>query len=154
MSLRDVIDQRIASGPLPFSEYMELALYHQDLGYYSRAHQRSGRNGDFFTSVYVGSIFGEILAIQIDEMRNILEAQAVDIAHIDLVEAAAGNGRLSKDILDAASANHPDLYDALHLTLVERSKGARATPPAILEPHLANLDRSNTSLPSPAGETR
>ena len=51
---------------------MDLALYHPDLGYYARAVQRSGRAGDFFTSVDVGPLFGELLAVQIAEMAGIL----------------------------------------------------------------------------------
>ena len=42
--------------------FMELALYDPDIGYYARAAQRSGRAGDFFTSVDVGPLFGELLA--------------------------------------------------------------------------------------------
>ena len=47
---------------MTFAEFMELALYHPDPGYYARAAQRSGRAGDFFTSVDVGPVFGELLA--------------------------------------------------------------------------------------------
>ncbi len=148
MSLRDVIAQRIASGPLPFAEYMELALYHPELGYYARGDQRSGRAGDFFTSVDVGSLFGEFLAVQIAEMWQVLKTQSVDASHIDLVEAAAGNGRLSRDLLDAMAVHHTDLYDASGLTLVERSPAARAAQMATLKPHLAKLQHSMESLPS------
>src|SRR2546425_12621407 len=97
--------------------FMDLALYHPDFGYYARAAQRSGRAGDFFTSVDVGPVFGELLEIQIAEMASILgtitaehaktaeknqfsaspASSAVDV--FDLVEAGAGNGRLSADIL-------------------------------------------------------
>src|ERR1700676_393436 len=99
---------------------MEIALYDRDAGYYARAAQRSGRAGDFFTSVDVGPLFGELLETQIAEMAGILgsttpedvktaakdqfspisASSAVDV--FDLVEAGAGNGRLSADILRAA----------------------------------------------------
>ena len=52
--------------------FMDLALYDSE-GYYARAAQRSGRAGDFFTSVDVGPLFGELLAVQIAEMADILE---------------------------------------------------------------------------------
>ena len=55
---------------------MELALYDPALGYYARAAQRSGRAGDFFTSVDVGPLFGELLAAQLAEMATILQATA------------------------------------------------------------------------------
>ena len=51
---------------------MDAALYHPEFGYYARAVQRSGRAGDFFTSVDVGPLFGELLAKQIAEMADIL----------------------------------------------------------------------------------
>ena len=51
MSLREIIEQEIADkGPIPFSRYMELCLYHPELGYYSRHVEQFGKAGDFFTS--------------------------------------------------------------------------------------------------------
>ena len=82
---------------------MEFALYDSDSGYYARAARRSGRAGDFFTSVDVGPIFGELLATQIIEMAAITTINAEHAEHaentFDVVEAGAGNGRLSADIL-------------------------------------------------------
>ncbi len=103
---------------------MDLALYDSELGYYARAAQRSGRAGDFFTSVDVGPLFGELLEVQIAEMSRILNSE-FGIQTFDLVEAGAGNGRLSADILRAAKARHPDFYDAIRLHLVEASAEAR-----------------------------
>src|SRR5205823_7599415 len=63
-------------GPLTVAQFMEFALYDSDSGYYARAARRSGRAGDFFTSVDVGPIFGELLAVQVAEMAGILEPRA------------------------------------------------------------------------------
>ena len=54
---------------------MDLALYDSELGYYARAAQRSGRAGDFFTSVDVGPLFGELLEVQLAEMAGILDSE-------------------------------------------------------------------------------
>src|SRR5204862_112731 len=54
---------------------MELALYHPELGYYARADRRSGRAGDFFTSVDAGPLFGELLERQLSEMAAILNSE-------------------------------------------------------------------------------
>ena len=108
---------------------MDVALYDHDLGYYARAAQRSGRTGDFFTSVDVGPLFGELLEIQIAEMASILEAQSPEPraqSPFDLVEAGAGNGRLSADILRAARGRDPRLYDRTRLHLADASVSARA----------------------------
>ena len=152
MSLRDVITQRIRSdGPLRFAEYMELALYHPELGYYARADRRSGRAGDFFTSVDVGSLFGELLAVQVAEMWQLLRARLAHANRFDLVEAAAGNGRLSRDLLDALADRHRDLYATCRLALVERSTAARAAHIATLDRHRAKLESSSPDLPSGVG---
>src|SRR6186997_445148 len=100
---------------------MESALYDVRFGYYARATQRSGRAGDFFTSVDVGAVFGRLLAAQIAEMAAITtSAETVERAAerperfssrpFDLVEAGAGNGRLSADILRALRNDSADLY--------------------------------------------
>ncbi len=108
-------------GPLTVAEFMDLALYHPEHGYYTRAAQRSGREGDFFTSVDVGPLFGEMLALQINEIWRLLKFPA-----FDLVEAAAGNGRLTRDVLSAAAAERLGFLPHTHVTLVERSAAARA----------------------------
>src|SRR4026207_1838548 len=110
--LRELVAERIrTSGPISFAAYTELSLSHPELGYYARAVQKTGRAGDFFTSVDVGPIFGALLAKQFAEMWRILQWGSDPRTgtgvrpHFDLVEAGAGNGRLSRDILDAASTN-------------------------------------------------
>ena len=147
MTVRDVIAQRIrTSGPLPFASYAELALYHPTLGYYARAAQRSGRAGDFHTSVDLGPLFGELLASQFAEMWRLVTAGAPSGTTFDLVEAAAGSGRLARDILDAAAASDPAFYDAVRVRLVERSAAARDAQATTLGPHAAKLVASDPDL--------
>ena len=124
-------------GPITVAEFMELALYHPEHGYYAAAAQRSGRGGDFFTSVDVGPLFGEMIAVQLAEMWQLLRDAGART--FDLVEAGAGNGRLSRDILDAAATRHPDLYEHVRLTLVERSATARGQQREVLGPHATKL---------------
>ena len=45
---------------LPFDEFMELALYHPNYGYYTSDRKRVGTDGDFITSVSVGQCFGMV----------------------------------------------------------------------------------------------
>src|SRR5262249_39215570 len=124
--------------------FMDLALYHPELGYYARAAQRSGRAGDFFTSVDVGPLFGELLEIQLAEMASLLSP---DASAIDLVEVGAGNGRLSADVLSAASRHHPEFYDRVRLHLVEQSAVARAAQTTVLGDAADRLASSDSSLP-------
>ena len=132
--IREAIRDR---GPLTVAAFMDLALYHPTLGYYARAAQRSGRAGDFFTSVDVGPLFGELLAVQIAEMAESLGGPGGNEANeatsrFDLVEAGAGNGRLSADILRAIRRRHPRLYQRTQLHLVETSPIARAAQAGML----------------------
>ena len=144
MSLHDLIVSRIrARGPMTVAEFMSLALYHPDYGYYARASRRSGRDGDFFTSVDVGPVFGELLAVQIAEMWRLLGSPP----SFDLVEAAAGDGRLARDVLDAMREEAPACYAALRLHLVETSATARGAQGDTLGPHLRCLVWSDASLP-------
>ena len=151
-------------GPLTVAAFMDLALYDPELGYYARAAQRSGRAGDFFTSVDVGPLFGELLEIQLAEMFEILgghtgpplrdaDQPANDVGAdrrvgpFDLVEAGAGNGRLSADILRAARERDRGFYDAIRLHLVEASADARAAQRAVLGDTADRLASSGASLP-------
>jgi len=120
--IADFVHER---GPLTVAAFMDLALYHPELGYYARAACRSGRAGDFFTSVDVGPLFGDLLAEQIAEMARLLESRS-PTSPFDLVEVGAGSGRLAADILRAMSRSHPDLPERVSLSLVEASPAARA----------------------------
>jgi SAM-dependent MidA family methyltransferase len=151
--LQAVIVERIRSlGPLTVAGYVELALYHPEYGYYASAAQRSGRAGDFITAVDLGPVFGELIAVQLAEMWRAMlplpaEGPAVSSPPFDLVEAAAGNGRLSRDVLDAAASDDPEFLSRIRLHLVERSEQARAGQRDVLGPHAARLASSGPTLP-------
>jgi SAM-dependent MidA family methyltransferase len=86
---------------------MELALYDPRCGYYARAARRSGRAGDFFTSVDVGPLFGELLELQIAEMANLLtpptrKATAENTENAESLELLANRAPIAPD-----SAKHP-----------------------------------------------
>jgi len=85
------------SGPMRFSRLMELALYDPLEGYYASGRAAVGRKGDFFTSVSLGPVFGEMLAGQFMEMWETL-GRPPDFT---LVEQGANDGRLAADVLDS-----------------------------------------------------
>lgn len=130
---------------------MERALYDPEHGYYARAARRSGRAGDFFTSVDVGPIFGELLELQLAEMYRLLaraeHAESSSLPLIDLVEAGAGNGRLAADILRAMRKRDPDLYGATRLHLVEASAAARNAQRDVLSDVVERVVSSGDELP-------
>lgn len=120
---------------------MDLTLYHPECGYYARAPRRSGRAGDFFTSVDVGPLFGELLAVQIAQMAELTGTP------FDLVEAGAADGRLSADIVRAIRGLNPVLFEQLRLHLVELSATSRARQTHNLGDVAACLASSSASLP-------
>jgi SAM-dependent MidA family methyltransferase len=137
--------------------FMDLALYNPDHGYYARAAQRSGRAGDFFTSVDVGPLFGELLELQLCEMAALLRTTAAEAAEkaesaetsekFDVVEVGAGNGRLAADILRTAKERDPAFYDSIRLHLVEASAAARAAQPDTLGEVGDRLVSSGAEIP-------
>jgi SAM-dependent MidA family methyltransferase len=99
------------TGIMSFARYMELALYHRDHGYYRKSH--IGKGGDFFTSVSVGPLFGQMLACYLAKQ---LDQIAGDI-HI--AEAGANDGSLAADILNWLATNQPQLAARLTYYIVE-----------------------------------
>jgi SAM-dependent MidA family methyltransferase len=144
LEIADLIRER---GPLTVAAFMDLALYDSERGYYARAAQRSGRAGDFFTSVDVGPVFGELLELQLSEMSGILNPN-VQPSTFDVVEAGAGNGRLAADILRAARRRDRSFYQTIQLHLVEASGEARAAQAATLVDVNDRLASSTAALPA------
>jgi len=100
--LRDEIAGEITSngGRITFERFMEIALYHPRLGYYTKT-PRIGRDGDFFTNVSVGPLFGRILAEQFLKFRDELG----NPPDFKVVEFGGHKGQLREDVLREA----PDL---------------------------------------------
>ncbi len=120
MTLPELIQGEIdTEGPLPFSRYMELALYHPELGFYARG--RVGRRGDFITSPEVGPLFGAVVARALDRWWDELGQPDP----FELVEAGAGPGTLARTILNA----EPRCRPALRYLAVEPSESQRALHP-------------------------
>jgi SAM-dependent MidA family methyltransferase len=123
VSLRKIIAEEIrARGPIPFSRYMELCLYHPDLGYYSRAEEKFGKAGDFYTSSDVHAVFGRLLCRQFDEMWRALGTPE----RIDVIELGPGRGLFAQDVLAWAEKKFPAFFAAVRYRLVESSPRLRA----------------------------
>ena len=78
-------------GWLPFSRFMDLALYAPGLGYYSAGLHKFGSTGDFVTAPEISPLFGRTLARQV--------AQILAVTAGDILEVGAGSGRLALDLL-------------------------------------------------------
>jgi len=132
-ALRQKIEREIrAHGPIPFSRYMELCLYDEELGYYSRNAAQFGKAGDFYTSSDVHAVFGRLLARQFNEMWRALGSPE----QINFVELGPGRGLFAQDVLDWSEKKFPDFFHALHYVLVERSPALRQRIAETLRRHL------------------
>lgn len=117
----------VTTDSISFARFMELALYHPQFGYYEKGFQQTGRGGDFYTSVSVGSIYGELLAFDFADRLASLPGS------VTLVEAGAHDGELARDILTYISQFRPDTFDRLEYLILEPSPKRAQKQQAILE---------------------
>jgi SAM-dependent MidA family methyltransferase len=80
-----------AGGWIPFSRYMELALYTPGLGYYSGGAHKFGPAGDFITAPELTPLFGQALGAQVEQIMRASEPW--------VLEVGAGTGLLAADLL-------------------------------------------------------
>jgi SAM-dependent MidA family methyltransferase len=116
-------------GFVTFERFMELALYCPEYGFYETEGDKIGRDGDFYTNVSVGSLFGELLAFQFSEWLKEILAVSSKFSHggkIRIVEAGAYHGQLAGDILNWLQSWEPELLANLEYCLVEPSARLRS----------------------------
>jgi len=129
--LEELLRQRIdREGPIPFVDFMAQCLYHPQHGYYMAQRQRIGKQGDFFTSSSVHSLFGKLVARQLIQMWQLLGGQEFTV-----VEQGGGEGHFALDILEAIAAEAPNLYRQLRYRLVEISPDNRRRQAEVLQGH-------------------
>ena len=120
-----------AGGWIPFSRYMEMALYEPGFGYYSAGSRKFGGEGDFITSPEISPMFARCLGMQ---ARQVLEAVGGDI-----LELGPGSGVLACDLYAELKAQGaaPQRYHLLEVSpdLRERQRAA------IAERHPQDIER-------------
>lgn len=97
---------------ISYAEYMELALYHPQYGYYMRQEEKIGRKGDFITTSNISDIFG----------RTVAGWFAALVAENKIppyfCELGAGNGRFAKAFLEEWKERS---YPPLTYFIIEKS---------------------------------
>jgi SAM-dependent MidA family methyltransferase len=120
MPLSEIIIQKIhRSGALPFRDFMDMALYHPELGYYTSPPEKIGKRGDYYTSPNLTPASGEMIGRQLEEMWRILGR-----GEFTVVEMGAGMGILSGDVLGYLKKNK-ELYENLDYCIIEKSPTMR-----------------------------
>ena len=120
-----------AGGWIPFSRFMQQALYAPGLGYYSAGTRKFGAAGDFVTAPGLTPVFARCLATQVAGVLAQLGGGCV-------LEAGAGDGAMAADLLAALAARGaaPARYDILEVSadLRERQRATLAARvPEMLE---------------------
>ena len=122
--LRALIDE--AGGWLPFSRFMDAALYAPGLGYYAAGAMKFGVAGDFVTAPELTPLFSRTLARAI--------APVLAQTGGDVLELGAGSGRLAVDLFDelarigAAPARYRILEVSADLRARQQALIARESP--------------------------
>lgn len=130
--LAERIRERIAESPrgrVRFRDFMEWCLYEPEVGYYMRGNPKLGKDGDFYTSSYIGTIMGEILA------RYLAKLARESGRPLQVVEWGAGDGRLASQILDMLSEHEKETYINTDYGIVEKSPYHRSRLQEALQLH-------------------
>ena len=83
-------------GWIPFSRYMEMALYEPRMGYYSAGAHKLGAGGDFTTAPELSPLFGATI---VEALLPVLEGLQAQGLPTQILEFGAGTGKLAESIL-------------------------------------------------------
>ena len=133
--LRQLMQEQIiaAGGAIPFSRFMELALYAPGLGYYSAGAHKFGIGGDFVTAPELGPLFAATVA---DAVAPVLQQLGPDAL---LVELGGGSGAFAEVALkrllalDALPSRYALLEPSADLRERQRERLQKRLPPLLFE---------------------
>ena len=105
---------------ISFSDFMALALYEPEYGYYASTHQQLGPMGDFVTSSHLTQDYGELIGAQLIEFWQVLGQPSL----FTVVEMGPGQGLISVDALTylVQGSAPKEMITALQWKLVETSE--------------------------------
>ncbi len=93
--LRDRIER---DGPISFEAFMDAALYYPRLGYYRRARDPFGKDGDFYTASQLQPVFGRLIAAYIRALRQGMKG----VADFRVIELGPGRGEMAAELSEFA----------------------------------------------------
>lgn len=118
-----------AGGWIPFSKYMDLAMFAAGLGYYSAGAAKIGAAGDFTTAPEMSQLFGATLAKQV--------AQILNATGGDVLEFGAGSGKLARDLIRSLGKLGCEPHQYL---ILEPSPDLRERQRALLQKEISDCD--------------
>ena len=114
---KEIVSLINEKGKITFADFMDLALYHPEYGYYTSGKEKIGKRGDYYTSSDVHSVFGELIARQLEQMWRLLGSNRFTV-----VEIGAGRGWLCYDILNYVRNEYPEFFEKIDYKIVEISR--------------------------------
>jgi SAM-dependent MidA family methyltransferase len=133
--LRQLLQEQViaAGGAIPFSRFMELALYAPGLGYYSAGSRKFGPGGDFVTAPELGPLFAATVADALAPVLQQIGPEAV------LLELGGGSGAFAEVALkrllalDALPSRYALLEPSADLRERQRERLQKRLPPLLFE---------------------
>lgn len=116
--LTQLIQRRINRfGPITFAQFMQMALYTPEWGYYANDLTKIGAGGDFTTAPEISPLFSQCIANQAWQVLD-------QMAQGSILEFGAGRGTMAKDILThlATDADRIEHYYILELSAALRAQ--------------------------------
>lgn len=109
-TIKDAENERIS-----YAQYMNIALYDPEIGYYMKRKKKLGTEGDFYTSSGVHSVFGQVFA---HFFLDIIEKEGLPAK---VCEIGGGDGRFAKAVIEEWSKLKPKGNENLIYTIIETS---------------------------------
>jgi SAM-dependent MidA family methyltransferase len=97
-SLAGTLHKMLQDSDLPFRDFVEVALYYPELGYYAKSISPVGKQGDFVTSPQISPVFSFALSLVISEF---VRFQAGGVCTI--VDIGCGDGSLIHSLYEAGT---------------------------------------------------
>ncbi len=141
LSQRIIAHIRETGKPMTFAQFMEMALYDPDHGYYMTGGNRSRMDspalpigkegGDFYTAPCVSPLLAKCFVRQLQEIDDLLGHPS----EFTLLEMGPGDGRFMNDVLEEIARADQALRSRLSIILVEKSSYLRSVQESRLAGH-------------------
>ncbi|WP_286166040.1 class I SAM-dependent methyltransferase [Peribacillus frigoritolerans] len=130
-------------GAITYSEYMNLVLYHPELGYYSNKEKKIGKDGDFYTASNVSDVFAKVFA---NLFARLVKSGAAEPFFCEL---GGGTGRFLSAMLREWEEISPETFKVMKVYSVEKSGYHRELQSASVKLNRLTSISSIDDLPKP-----
>lgn len=114
---------------------MQLALYAENDGYYTKEQKKIGKAEDYYTSSSVNPVFAKTMFKGFLELYKSIP----DYEKYALLEIGGGNGQFAYDLLEELKSKYPDIYSDFRYYLLELSDYNERLQKMKLDEHLDKL---------------